>query len=123
MDGKEWPTTEHYFQAQKFAGHASLQEQIRTARSAREAFNIARNPAHASLIRSDWATARLNVMLKALRAKFTQHEDLKRLLKNTDTRILVENAGANDAFWGAGVDGNEGNHLGELLMQVRAELS
>ena len=30
VDGREWPTSEHYFQAQKFAGHPDEEELRRT---------------------------------------------------------------------------------------------
>ena len=33
LDGKQWPTTEHYFQVAKYPQNEPLQEQIRTAPS------------------------------------------------------------------------------------------
>ena len=39
LDGKTWPTTEHYFQAQKFAG-TSLEEKVRKASNPKEAAKI-----------------------------------------------------------------------------------
>ena len=118
--GKIWPTSEHYFQAQKFVGNPMLQEQIRTARSPRDAFTLAR--ANSASVRKDWDNARFDAMIKALRAKFTQHSALQRMLLSTSTKTLVENAGANDKFWGAG-DGSGNNLLGQMLMHVREELS
>ena len=120
IDGKIWPTSEHYFQAQKFVGNPTLQEQIRTARSPRDAFTLAR--ANSASVRKDWDNARFDAMIKALRAKFTQHPVLQRMLLSTGTKTLVENAGANDKFWGAG-DGSGNNLLGQMLMHVREELS
>ena len=32
LKGQEWPTSEHYFQAQKFAGHPDEEEVARRAR-------------------------------------------------------------------------------------------
>ena len=120
IDGKIWPTSEHYFQAQKFVGNSALQERIRTAPSARAAFDLAR--ANSASVRSDWDTARFDAMMKALRAKFEQHPALRRMLLSTGTKKLVENAGANDKFWGAG-DGSGNNLLGQMLEHVREELS
>jgi predicted NAD-dependent protein-ADP-ribosyltransferase YbiA (DUF1768 family) len=42
LDGKSWPTSEHYFQSQKHAG-SSLEEEIRRAVEPREAFNLGRS--------------------------------------------------------------------------------
>ncbi len=60
-------------------------------------------------------------MYEVLSAKFTQHEDIQRILLSTDTALLVEHTG-NDSYWGDGGDGNGKNRLGSLLMQVREEL-
>ena len=61
-------------------------------------------------------------MLKAIRAKFSQHADLKNMLLNTDNQILVEDAGQHDNVWGAGANYMGINHLGRILMHVRDEL-
>ena len=60
-------------------------------------------------------------MREALRAKFTQHPDLKELLLRTGSAQLVEHT-ANDNYWGDGGDGSGKNRLGILLMELRAEL-
>jgi ribA/ribD-fused uncharacterized protein len=60
-------------------------------------------------------------MLEALRAKFTQHDDLLATLLATGTAMLVEHT-ANDDYWGDGGDGSGKNRLGYLLMHVREEL-
>jgi len=63
-------------------------------------------------------------MKRVLQAKFTQHEDLKHLLLSTGTARLVESATVDNAvnrLWGE-VNGVGKNKLGELLMEVRAEL-
>lgn len=61
-------------------------------------------------------------MLKAVRTKFNQNPQLRDLLLNTRNATLVEDAGANDAIWGAGADYWGTNHLGRILMHVRDEL-
>jgi ribA/ribD-fused uncharacterized protein len=118
LKGRYWPTTEHYFQAQKFAG-TEHEEQIRlmsTPSKAAQAGRERRRP-----LRADWESIKESVMLDALRAKFTQHEKLRALLLSTGDAELVEHT-ANDAYWGDGGDGHGKNRLGILLMQVRAEL-
>jgi ribA/ribD-fused uncharacterized protein len=117
VDGKTWPTTEHYFQAQKFAGRVE-EEQVRKAPSASEAARLGRKLAG---LRPDWDAVKDEVMLKAVRAKFTQHPDLRRQLLETGDRKLVEHT-SNDSYWADGGDGSGRNRLGELLMRVRAEL-
>lgn len=60
-------------------------------------------------------------MLKGLRAKFSQHKELKELLLSTGDATLVEHT-ARGRIWGDGGDGSGENRLGRLLMQVREEL-
>ena len=51
LKGKIWPTTEHYYHAQKMAG-TEFEELCRRQRSPREAFEMARRPDVP--IRKDW---------------------------------------------------------------------
>ena len=116
LDAKVWPTSEHYFQAQKHAG-SPLEEEIRRASGPREALKLGRSrPA-----RSDWAKVKDIVMYRAVRAKFTQHPDLRALLQSTDDAELVEHT-AKDDYWGDGGNGSGRNMLGCILMLVREEL-
>ncbi|HZE99489.1 MAG TPA: NADAR family protein [Planctomycetota bacterium] len=117
LKGRTWPTSEHYFQAQKFAGtpHA---EEIRLAKSPMIAARMGRSRKRP--LRPDWEMSKDEIMLGALRAKFGQHEDLKRLLLGTGERKIVEHT-KYDRYWGDGGDGSGRNRLGELLMQLRAE--
>lgn len=118
LDGKLWPTTEHYFQAQKFTDTA-YQEKIRKATSPMLAAALGRD--RKQKIRKDWDTAKNNVMKKALLAKFTQHPLLRELLLSTENAKLVEHT-ENDNYWGNGGDGKGKNMLGQILMQVRKGL-
>ncbi len=60
-------------------------------------------------------------MRQALRAKFTQHDDLRILLLGTGEAVLVEHT-EKDHYWGDGGDGSGKNRLGQLLMEIRSEL-
>jgi len=63
-------------------------------------------------------------MRGVLRAKFTQHDDLRKLLLSTEDARLVESATVDNEvnrLWGE-VNGKGRNMLGELLMELRAEL-
>ena len=118
LEGKRWPTTEHYFQAQKFAGSPD-EDEVRQAARPMDAARMGRDRKRP--LRRDWEAVKERVMLDALRAKFAQHDELRGLLLGTGEAELVEHT-ANDAYWGDGGDGSGKNRLGHLLMQVRAEL-
>lgn len=118
LDGRRWPTTEHDFQAMKFAGSRHA-EQIRRASTPSLAARMGRERTRP--LRRDWHSVRIDVMRRALRAKFTQHAGLRALLLGTGDARLVEHT-TNDAFWGDGGDGRGQSHLGRLLMALRGEL-
>lgn len=118
LKGKRWPTSEHYFQAQKFAG-TPHEEAVRACKRPAEAAAMGRD--RKLPLRRDWDSVKERVMLDALRAKFTQHDDLNALLLGTGDAVLVEHT-ANDSYWGDGGDGSGRNRLGHLLMRLRAEL-
>ena len=118
LDRAQWPTSEHYFQAQKFLDPA-VREQVRRANNPDEVARLGRN--RKLRLRRDWASARVGVMQRAVRAKFEQHPDLAALLLATDDAEIVEHT-ERDAFWGDGGDGRGQNMLGRILMDVRAIL-
>lgn len=120
LDGQLWPTSEHYFQAQKFVGYPEHQEAIRLAKTPMEAAEKGRER-HRPL-RKDWHTVRDDAMRRALRAKFAAHPELAELLRSTGDEVLIEKT-SSDYYWGCGTDGTGKNRLGELLMELRKELS
>ena len=61
-------------------------------------------------------------MLDGLRAKFTQHKDLKKLILKTGNRQLIFKDSIPGSYWGKGSDGTGTNKLGQLLMRTRVEL-
>jgi ribA/ribD-fused uncharacterized protein len=118
LDGKTWPTSEHYFQAMKFLDDAN-REEVRTAKTPRIAADMGRDRKRP--LRKDWELVKDDIMRKAVRAKFTQHDDLKKLLLDTGDAKLVEHT-ERDSYWGDGGDGSGRNMLGIILMQIRNEL-
>ena len=118
LSGKRWPTTEHYFQAQKFLDE-KLQMQICHANGPRRAAEMGRDRKYP--LRRDWESVKDDVMREAVRAKFTQHADLRELLLATDDARIVEHT-AIDSYWADGGDGTGKNRLGLILMEVREEL-
>ena len=118
LDGVVWHTSEHDFQAQKFAG-SPYAEEIRQVRSPMTAARMGRSREHP--LRSDWEEVKDDVMRTAVRAKFTQHEDLRAILLSTEDVRIVEHTNR-DNYWGDGGDGSGKNMLGRILMEIRAEL-
>jgi len=118
LDGVRWPTTEHYFQAQKFAG-TPHEEQVRLARTPKQAAELGRDRKRP--LRADWEQVKDDTMRRAMLAKFEQHADLSAILLATGDEPIVENA-PGDRYWGCGADGSGKNMLGNILEEVRAAL-
>ena len=128
----EWPTVEHFYQAQKFGGvddpdAREAMEAIRAASSPEEAARIGRTLQRTNprLIRPDWDECKERVMRDALRAKLTRHAAPRNLLLGSRAagQCVLEDS-PTDAVWGVGRDGTGGNLLGRLLMELRdAELA
>lgn len=118
MEGLVWPTSEHWFQAQKFPGSPHA-ERIRQAATPMDAAHLGRD--RSQRMRPDWHTVRDQVMKQALVAKFSQHQHCRDVLLSTADAWLIEHT-RNDSYWGDGGHGRGQNRLGLLLMEVRAEL-
>jgi len=118
IDGVEYKSSEHYFQAMKFTD-PKIQKRIIDAPSA----SVAKKMAKKYKRREDWYEISLKVMEKALKAKFYIPELREKLLA-TDNMYLQEGNRWNDTFWGIDLRTGKGkNHLGRLLMKIRSELT
>ena len=89
LKGLWWPTTEHYFQAQKFAG-TSYEEAIRRAKTPKQAAEMGRDRKRP--LRADWEQVKDEIMREAVRQKFRTHKDIRQLLLDTGDNELIENA-------------------------------
>lgn len=118
LDGKDWPTSEHYYQAMKFTD-PQLQERVRLASGPGQAALIGRDKDLP--LREDWDEVKDNVMRKVVLAKFRQHEELAYELVATGDAILIEHT-KNDSYWADGGNGRGKNMLGVILMGVRDQL-
>jgi len=118
LNDKTWPTVEHYFQAQKFAG-TEHEEELRTTESPMVVARKGR--AHTRPLRPDWEEVKDGIMREAVFAKFNQHPELCELLLSTGDEEIVEKT-TRDYYWGCGTDGTGRNMLGRILMEVRQEL-
>ncbi|NEP37403.1 NADAR family protein [Moorena sp. SIO3B2] len=118
LDGLWWPTSEHYFQAQKFAGTSHVEE-IRSCKTPAEAASMGRERTRP--LRRDWEEIKDDVMGRGLLCKFQTHADIREILLGTRDELIVEDA-PQDYYWGCGKDRSGKNRLGEILMEIRAIL-
>lgn len=115
LKGKIWPSSEHYYHAQKMAG-TEFEELCRRLGSPREAFEMSRRPDVP--IRPDWELVKVDEMREAVSAKFSQNPEMMECLLATGKAEIIENSPV-DSFWGAGEDGCGQNMLGKILMDIR----
>ena len=118
IDGKRWPTSEHFFQGQKFAGTPS-EDVIRNLESPMEAAKRGRD--RSLPLRKDWEEVKDDLMRQAVGEKFRQHAELREVLLSTGNAVLIEHT-KNDSYWADGGDGSGKNMLGIILMELRSEL-
>jgi len=122
FEGRIFPTAEHAYQAGK-ARKEGVREWILSAPTP----GLVAMAAHGLYtwdIVSDWSQIKYDRMRQVLRAKFTQHDDLRKILLSTgDARIVEAGRVANvvNCTWGE-VNGKGKNMLGVLLMELRTEL-
>jgi N-glycosidase YbiA len=121
LDGKKWPTVEHYYQAHKFqrTKFEYLMAEIQAAPTPELAAKIGRNPEHQP--HPDWNLHKCELMYRAVWQKFSQHLDIQQILRDTLDAEIIEDSPV-DYFWGCGIDRTGTNHLGRILMRVRADL-
>ncbi|BAY10694.1 NADAR family protein [Calothrix sp. NIES-2098] len=115
LDELYWPTSEHYFQAQKFVGTLHL-EQIRLVKSPKDAARMGRERSRP--LRPDWEEVKDDIMRMAVLRKFETHADIREILLATNNEEIIENSPI-DFYWGCGSDGSGKNMLGIILMEVR----
>lgn len=117
--GRTWATSEHAYQAQKYAG--MNQDDY-------DAVANANNPMAAAIVgrdrdrscRPDWDQVKDDVMRFVVLHKFLQHKDIQDKLLSTGDDVLVEHdTKRGDAYWADAGDGTGKNMLGVILMEVR----
>ena len=119
MGGRVFKTSEHYFQAMKFAAtpkHFDFVASRATPAAAAAAGRDRKRP-----LRGDWEQVKDGIMYDVVLAKFLQHDDIQKILLSTGDAKLVEHTGK-DRYWGDGGDGSGKNMLGQTLVRVREEI-
>ena len=122
FENRVFPTAEHAYQAGK-----PVKEKVREWILSAPSPALVAMAAHGLYtwdIVPNWSRIKVDRMRQVLRAKFTQHEELRELLLSTGNARLVEAGRTDNAVnreWGE-VNGKGMNRLGVLLMELRAEL-
>lgn len=122
FEGVEYPTSEHAYQAGK-ARKDSVREWLMAAPTP-SLLAMAAHGLYVWDVAPNWSKTKFDRMKQVLCAKFTQHDDLRKLLLSTGDARLVEKATTDNAvnrLWGE-VNGVGKNMLGQLLMELREEL-
>jgi N-glycosidase YbiA len=115
LDGMEFSTVEHGYQAAKTLDMA-VRAQIAVLPTPGEAKRMGRKLE----VREGWDGMKLKVMEDLLLQKFAD-ADLRQKLLDTGDAYLEEQNTWEDFFWGV-CDGKGENHLGKLLMATRNDL-
>lgn len=118
LDGQQWATTEHYFQAQKYINTPRYLE-ILKAETPRMAADLGRD--RSVPLRQDWESVKDDVMRKCVLKKFQVYADLRKLLLETGDEEIIEDS-PYDSYWGRGPDGTGKNMLGKILVETREYL-
>lgn len=122
FEGEAYATSEHAYQAGK-ARKPAVRKWLMDAPSP-ALLAMAAHGLYYWDVAPGWSTTKFDRMRAVLRAKFTQHEDLRKLLLSTGKAKLIESATVDNEvnrLWGE-VDGIGRNMLGVMLMELRTEL-
>lgn len=122
FEGETFATGEHAYQAGK-ARKPEVRKWLMSAPSP-SLLAMAAHGLYYWDVAPGWSTSKFERMRGVLRAKFTQHADLRELLLSTGDARLVESATVDNEvnrLWGE-VNGSGKNMLGVLLMEIREEL-
>ena len=133
IDKVRYSCTEQYMMSEKadFFGDSRMLTAIRKERSPREQKALGRRVTNFD--EKKWRGVCKDIVYRGNLAKFSQNDDLKKKLLATGKKLIVE-ASPNDRIWGIGLATDDPkaqqrqywkgtNWLGEILMQVRSELS
>ena len=118
LDGVDYPTVEHAYQAAKFAD-PKVREIIRAAKTPGEAKKLGRSLAQQQEMIPDFDTRKVAIMEDLVRQKFERNPELKKQLAETEDLPIEEGNYWGDEFWGVTRDKGGENQLGEILQRVR----
>lgn len=119
LEGRVWPSAEHYYQFSKF-NEGAYSAKILFAHTAKQAHKLGN--AWWRPKRNDFKAVRKTLMTRALYSKTIQNPEIKEALLATADQLILENS-AYEHFWGIGRDQRGNNHLGTVWMDIRAKLT
>lgn len=113
-----YPTSEHAYQAAKFANNKEIINKIINALSPSEAKRISTE--YKDQKRKNWTNIKLKIMSEIIYEKAKQHTEIRNNLLETGIAQIIENS--DNQFWGRGKDNKGKNQLGKIWMQIREDL-
>jgi ribA/ribD-fused uncharacterized protein len=116
FEGLSYPSVEHAYQSAKTLDMDD-RKHIAAIPDAADAKRLGRE----LKLRPDWEQVKLGVMETCVRYKFSHNPEMRTKLLATGELYLEEGNTWNDRYWGV-CEGQGENHLGKILMKVRAEL-
>lgn len=133
IDGQTFATVEHYYQwsKAKMFGDADAEKKILKTASAKSVKTYGKKVT--GFKEEEWDAKKNSIVRTALKAKFTQHPDLRKMLLDTGTKPLAF-ADPRDKYWSIGTSDDTSkakdpskwsgkNMLGKLLTELRTELA
>ena len=118
LDGYQWPSVEHYYQAMKF-GDAEYAEQIRQSPCPADASKLGKSKKHKR--RKDWDKVRVTFMTRGSYIKCRTHPDVAQMLLDT-VELEITDVSQYDYFCGSGRDMRGNNAFGKILIGIRYKL-
>ncbi len=118
LDGEQWPSVEHYYQAMKFE-EGEYRDSIRNATHPADAAKLGKSKKHGR--RKDWDKVKVTYMTRATYIKCRTHPEVATALLASGEKTIVETS-QYDYFWGCGRDLRGNNAFGKMLMGVREKL-
>lgn len=118
LDGDEWPSVEHYYQAMKFED-ADYREKIRNVSHPKEATKLGKSKKYGR--RKEWDRVKETYMTRGTYIKCRTYPEVVDALFATEDMLIVETS-QYDYFWGCGRDSRGHNNYGKVLMNVREQL-
>ena len=118
LDGFEWPSVEHYYQAMKF-GDPAYAEQIRQSAHPAEAGKLGKSKGHER--RKDWDRVKVTYMTRGTYIKCRTYPEIAQILLDSND-LEIADLSQYDYFWGSGRDMRGNNAFGKMLMAIRDKL-
>lgn len=124
LEGRVYPTVEHAYQCQRYTDPKIIDEII-SARSPVLAWEISSKYKHLQIPEFKNEEYKLKTMKMLMKLKADQHEEIRRVLKESGDQKIVKHIVSyppGDGFWDDGEDGKGLNHTGRIWMEIRDEL-